>query len=669
MIQKSLLSLLLALTCWLLQVLPVSAAIPINIAPTNNTTLLVDQRFDLRVETTMPRTSVKLRSLKLNEQDITAEFLQQTDKLLAMPGGGMEVGLPPKDAKLYGRTWRNYSFNQPGVYRAIATFEIDGQPTSVVNVYRVQNFQPKEGVNKVILMIGDGMGNPLRTGARIMEYGIADGQPKGRMNMEKMSELGLVSTHSLDSIIPDSANTAGAFTSGAKTINGALNAFPDNTPSNPLDNPRIETLPQYLKRKLDWGFGYATTAFGTDATPASIGSNIISRRQYDAIAQQFLDYYEDGSALPSKGLQSLAELTQPLDVMLSSGARHFVPKSKIEDFKDNVARKDNKDLVAIAENKGYSFVRDVDSLKAAPNNKSLLGLFLGDFRPNSALGAANTPSVLDIMIARGKATINGKSASAMNPPIPAEFAKIPTLPEMTEKAIAVLNVRSPKGWFLLVESSQIDKLSHSIDPDRALFEVLTLDKSVELVRKFAKTDGKTLVIVTSDHAQGQTVGGTVDSLGIRENRIDLRDAMRAFEDAGFPTYKDSDRNGYPDEANPNIKIALGISARPAFRTDFLTDDLNLSPAIKDDGSTPNPKREPNGLLLTADLMRSVTSTNHTADDVPLNAEGNGSALFRGYLDNIEVFQRIAAAISGVRDRHELESLYQTQPPKSPTKSK
>jgi alkaline phosphatase len=662
---KFLLSLLLVFTCWLLQIIPVSAAAPLNIAPTNNTTLLVDQRFDLRVETTMPSTSVKLRSLKLNDRDITTEFLQQTDKLLAMPGGELEAGLPAKDSNLYGRTWRNYAFKQPGIYRAIATFEIDGNPVSVTNIYRVQNFQPKEGVNKIVLMIGDGMGNPLRTGARIMEYGVADGQPKGRMNMEKMTELGLVSTHSLDSIIPDSANTAAAFTSGAKTINGALNAFPDNTPSNPLDNPRIETLPQYLRRKLGWGIGYATTAFGTDATPASIGANIVSRRQYDVIAQQFLDYYEDGTALPSKGFTSLAELTQPLDVMLSPGGRHFIPKNRTEEFRDSISRKDGKDLIAIAESKGYSFVRDVDSLKSAPNNKPILGLFLGDFRANSALGAANIPSVLDLLIARGKATINGKSAAAMNPPVPSEFAKIPTLPEMTEKAIAILNARSPKGWFLLVESSQSDKLSHSLDPDRALFEVLTLDKAVEQVRQFAKTDGKTLVIVTSDHAQGQTVGGTVDTLAIRENRIDLRDAMRAFEDAGFPTYKDSDRNGYPDEANPNIKIALGISARPAFRTDFLTDDLNLSPSVKDDGSMPNPKREPNGLLLTADLARSEVSTSHTADDVVLNAEGNGSGLFRGYMDNIEVFQRMAAAISGVRDRSELPSLYQTQPiPKS-----
>ena len=61
-------------------------------------------------------------------------------------------------------------------------------------------------------------------------------------------------------------------------------------------------------------------------------------------------------------------------------------------------------------------------------------------------------------------------------------------------------------------------------------------------------------------------------------------------------------------------------------------------------------------MLTADLERKETVANHTADDVVLNAEGIGSALFRGYMDNVEVFQRMAAAISGVKDRSDLPKL-------------
>lgn len=653
------LSLLLTLGCWLTTTLPALAQItdsspPVRIWPTNNTTLITDQRFDLRVETTIPAKTVpQLQSLTINGQDFTQTFAQQIAQQLALPGGTLEVGQPPEDdANLFGQTLRNFAFDRPGSYRVEASLNIDGKPITVRNTYQVQAFQPQNNLNKVILYVGDGMGTPLRTGARLLKYGVRDGQPGGYLNIEQLPELGLMSTHSLNSIIPDSANTAAAWVSGAKTINNALNAFPDNTPDNPLDNPRVETLPQYMKRKYNWGIGMATTAFTSDATPASFAANQIARSQYEAITQQYFDYFDDDFYLPATGYSSLKELSQPVDVILGPGARHYVPdESRAQQFRDTVFRRDNQDLVAVAQQQGYSVVTDRKSLQAAPNNRPILGLFLGDFREDSALGPQNIPSVLDLLIARGRATINGRGASQLSPPVPSEFATIPTLEEMTAKAIEVLEARSPQGWMLQVESSQSDKLAHPLDPDRTLYEVLTLDESLGVGRRFAAQNGNTLIVVTSDHAQGQTVGGTVDSQAIREGRIELADAFRAFEDAGFSTYEDANNDGYPDEANPSVKLAIGISARPTFRTDFLTDDLNLSPAEDDDGSVPNPARDPNGLLLTHDLERGTTVANHTADDVPIAAEGPGSPLFNGMMDNIEVFQRLSAAISGVQDRN------------------
>ncbi len=378
----------------------------VRIWPTNDTTFLVNQRFDLRIENTIPaKTAPTLQSLTINGKDYTEAFKEQIAKELAMAGGDLEVGLPA-DPNLFGQSWRNFSFDQPGTYEVVATLKADNSIVTAKNSYAVQRFELGNDLKKIILMIGDGMGNPLRTAGRIMAHGFKDGKATSLLNMEKMAELGVVSTSSLDSIIPDSANTAIALTSGVKTINGSLAAFPDNTPSNPLDNPRIETLPQYMKRLYGWGIGFATTAFSVDATPAAAFANLVSRRQYDAIAQQLLDHFEDGSALPATGFKSLAELSQPVDVALGSGARYFLPKNKIADFKDQVARKDERDLVAIAKDNGYSIVTDVNSLENAPNNQPILGLFLGDFRPKSALGATNIHSVLDIFIARGKATIN-----------------------------------------------------------------------------------------------------------------------------------------------------------------------------------------------------------------------------------------------------------------------
>jgi alkaline phosphatase len=657
-------SIVLVLLCWLVTTVPASSQ-PFNsledevrIWPTNNSTFLVDQRLDLRVESTFPAESGQeptLTSLRINGTDFTNSFREGINEQLQLPGGEIEVG-KPSESTLFGQTLRNYSFDSPGTYEVEARVNIDGRDVVARNTYKVQRFQPAGGLNRIIFYVGDGMGVPLRTAARIMQYGVKDGQPAGHMQIEQMPELGLMSTHSLDSIIPDSANTAGAWASGVKTINNAMNAVPDNTPENPFDNPRVETLLQYMKRKYNWGIGLATTAYTTDATPGAFGTNIIARGQGNAIAQTYFDYFDDDFNLPATGYQSWKELAQPVDVVLGPGARDYVPESRIAEFRDTAFRQDGQDLSLVAKDLGYNIVKNVSEMNSAPNNRPMLGLFLGDFREGSALGALNIPSELDLLISRGRATIEGRGASELNPPVPPEFATIPTLAEMERKAIAVLDQLHPEGWILQVESSQSDKLAHPLDTDRTLYEVLALDESVKVGREYARRGGNTLLVVTSDHAQGQTIGGTVDSVGIREGRVDLRDAMRSFGNAGFTDYVDADGNGFPDDATPPNKIAIGVSARPVFRTDFLTDDLNRAPAIGGDGTQVNPLRDPDGLLLTADLQRSTTVANHTADDVAIASEGPGSTLFNGTIDNIQVFQRMAAAISGVRDRNNLAQL-------------
>ena len=44
-----------------------------------------------------------------------------------------------------------------------------------------------------------------------------------------------------------------------------------------LDNPRVETLWEYLKRRYGYKTGIVTTADVTDATPAGAGGHTITR--------------------------------------------------------------------------------------------------------------------------------------------------------------------------------------------------------------------------------------------------------------------------------------------------------------------------------------------------------------------------------------------------------
>lgn len=92
------------------------------------------------------------------------------------------------------------------------------------------------------------------------------------------------------------------------------------------------------------------------------------------------------------------------------------------------------------------------------------------------------------------------------------------LPGSTEKAIKLLS-KNKKGFFLMVEGSQIDWGGHDNNINYVVSEILDFDKAVEKALDFAKKDGNTLVIVTADHETGglSIIGGDMKSKTIDTN--------------------------------------------------------------------------------------------------------------------------------------------------------
>lgn len=76
------------------------------------------------------------------------------------------------------------------------------------------------------------------------------------------------------------------------------------------------------------------------------------------------------------------------------------------------------------------------------------------------------------------------------------------LPESTSKAIEILS-KNRKGFFLMVEGSEIDKVVHLNVADTLIDETLDFDKAVGVALDFAKNDGHTLVVITADHETGE----------------------------------------------------------------------------------------------------------------------------------------------------------------------
>ncbi len=84
------------------------------------------------------------------------------------------------------------------------------------------------------------------------------------------------------------------------------------------------------------------------------------------------------------------------------------------------------------------------------------------------------------------------------------------------KSVAFLAERGKeKGFFLMIEGSQIDWGGHANQSDWIVAEMHDFDKAIGQVLDFAEKDGETLVIVTADHETGGYAinkGSTMDSL-------------------------------------------------------------------------------------------------------------------------------------------------------------
>ena len=678
----------------------------LRILPPSGTQLIAGQRFDLRVETQIPAGAPPaLVSLTINGKEVSERFR----KKIAAQGPGLESGTP-KSPLLLGETARNLSFKRPGIWKVEAVVNVDGVLRKIENTYPVA--QPPlnggkrgTGPRHVVIFLGDGMGLPIRTAARIVGRGVMEGQGTGRLQMDAMDEYALVHTSSFDSIITDSAPGMANYVTGMKQANNALNVSVDNTPENNLDNPRIETLWEFMKRTQGWKTGVVTDAFATDATPAAVAAHSRARSARTAIAQQMIGYYQDGTAQPRTGYSALAELTQPLDVILGSGARDWLLKTNpaikaFYQYKDQ-GRTDADLFAAVAPGLGYSTARNLAELQAAPEDRRLLGIFTGEFRTTSSgLGADNIPAVLDRRVARGLATIRGKDRNAdeigMNvvPPfgdacgatVADCFRAVPSKVEMVAKAVSVLNrlAGKDKGWMLLVEQSQTDKLGHILEYDRVIYEALELDESLAWVMKHQGRDA--LVLVTADHAQPETIIGvampsvvkttagscfsgtsyplTLGAAADPESPCPLQDAIGTFNDASFPTYVSSRNDGYPDDPDPLVKLVIEDGGRPTYSTNYLTNYQPLEPTGRN-SALPNPKRAPDGILMTGNMPTrkvaagpsktegNVSIAPHSGDDVPLSASGRGAGLFGGVYENSELQVRVAAALRGASSRKQL----------------
>lgn len=189
-------------------------------------------------------------------------------------------------------------------------------------------------------------------------------------------------------------------------------------------------------------FGLATglvaTSSITHATPASFIAHSRDRQYMEEIATYFVK--------------------TPVDLFIGGGMKYFTNR-----------KTDQRNLYSELQEKGYN----VSDFSAGP-----LGV-------NGAPGA-DRPFAWFSAMEEPESVKDGRTYL----PVAARIA-----PDFLAK-------RSPKGFFLMIEGSQIDWACHANKGEEAVQEMLDFDRAIGEALRFAQSDGNTLVIVTADHETG-----------------------------------------------------------------------------------------------------------------------------------------------------------------------
>ena len=274
---------------------------------------------------------------------------------------------------------------------------------------------------------------------QVSTYRLLKGGPNERIAVDKFPVSGIVLTHSENAIVTDSASSATAFSTGRKTNNGALGLDEDNK--------ILENFTEIIDR-----YGYVSSLISTSeithATPAAYASHVDLRWKTDEISLQMME--------------------SNVMTILGGGRHFFLP----EDLGGK--RTDGLNLLEQMESSRMVMTekKELDSFDHSDLGK-VVGLFADEAlrdkeKPENHVFEPSSSEMLNFAINR------------------------------SEK----FNENGCKGFFIMLEGSQVDWAGHANDLNYLKREMQDFDEAVELALDYATQNPDTLVIATADHETG-----------------------------------------------------------------------------------------------------------------------------------------------------------------------
>ena len=293
----------------------------------------------------------------------------------------------------------------------------------------------------------------------------------------------------------DSSSSATSMTCGIKTYNNAVNVDAAGHP--------VPTI-AHLAQQQGYAVGAVSSVPISHATPAAAYAHNVHRDDYQDLTRDMV------------GLKSISHPETPLpglDVLIGGGygderrldgkpskedapaGSNFVPGNVYltDADRDTIDRKNGGKYVVSTRIPGVNGHKHLleSAQKAAETHSRLLGFYgvgafgghlpfataEGDFRPT--VGRSNKAEVYQ----------------------EADLVENPSLTDMTQAAITVLS-QNPKGFWLMIESGDVDWANHDNNLDNSIGAVWSGDAAIKSLTDWVETHSnwkESVLIVTADH--------------------------------------------------------------------------------------------------------------------------------------------------------------------------
>lgn len=392
--------------------------------------------------------------------------------------------------------------------------------------------------------------------------------------MDEIS-VGSVITSWANGPITDSAPGGTVYAAGEKTNNKYIGTSVNDTPMASI----LEGAESVGKAT-----GIVATSEITHATPGDFTAHTNNRKYYNQILQQ--------------------QINQDMEVVLGGGfnkASGFSSEVSSDEFESYYEEQVNN-----IKEEGFDFITTKDQLTSYDGDK-LWGSFAD----------------ADLKYDFDRQSDNDNVQ--------------PSLAEMTNKAIEVLN-KDEDGFFLMVEGSKVDWAAHANNTVGIVSDILAFDEAVKAAIEFAKTDGNTVVVVTTDHGNS---GITIGSSYYNEN-------IESYDKATYENTTDLLKNATITEERFN-EIASGKSndeikaiAKKYYGIDLNDEELAIVKGEQGEGRQVGIRE-----VIARRVGIGYTTGGHTGEQIYLGVYAPSDIeLLEGVVDNTEVNKYMQRVLFG-----------------------